>query len=134
MNPRLETEYLGLKLRNPLIVGASPLGDSAEVAQELQERGAGAIVMRSLFEEQIEIERRAGEAFIESHGESFAEATSYFPSVAEYVLGPEDYLRQLERLKKGWRSLLSPPSTGSPWGDGPTMPSAWRNAARMHWS
>jgi len=101
MNPRLETEYLGLKLRNPLIVGASPLGDSAEVAQELQERGAGAIVMRSLFEEQIEIERRAGEAFIESHGESFAEATSYFPSVAEYVLGPEDYLRQLERLKKG---------------------------------
>lgn len=100
MNPRLETEFLGLKLRNPLLVGASPLADSAEVAVELQERGAAAIVMRSLFEEQIDIESRAGEAFIESHGESFAEATSYFPSVAEYVLGPEEYLRQLEDLKR----------------------------------
>lgn len=100
MNPRLETEFLGLKLKNPLVIGAAPLADSADVALELQERGAAAIVMRSLFEEQLAIEARAGEAFIESHGESFAEATSFFPSSAEYVLGPDEYLRELELLKK----------------------------------
>ena len=70
MNPRLETEYLGLRLSNPLIVGASPMGDSADVALELQEKGAGAIVMRSLFEEQIDIERRAGEALEFRRGSS----------------------------------------------------------------
>lgn len=95
----LTTEYLGLKLRNPLIVGASPFCDNTETAHQLEDAGASAIVMRSLFEEQIDAEQRALFLNIETAMESNPESTSFFPAFDEYQLAPDHYLRQLGDLK-----------------------------------
>lgn len=95
----LTTSYLGLTLRNPLVIGASPFCDNAAVARQLEDAGAAAIVMRSLFEEQINAEQRALHHHLESSAESTPEARSYFPNYAEYQLAPDHYLRQIERLK-----------------------------------
>jgi dihydroorotate dehydrogenase (fumarate) len=94
------TEYLGLKLENPLIVGAGPFCDSVDSARQLQDAGAAAVVMRSIFEEQIEVELRALAHAIETPAESTPEATSYFPNFSEYQLAPDQYLHQIEGLKK----------------------------------
>lgn len=99
----LATNYLGLKLANPLVVGASPFCDNLDAACRLEEAGAGAIVMRSLFEEQIDYEQRALSFLLETPAESFAEATSYFPGYSEYQLTPDHYLRQLANLKSTLR-------------------------------
>jgi dihydroorotate dehydrogenase (fumarate) len=96
----LTTEYLGLKLRNPVIVGASPFADNANTTAQLQDAGAAAIVMRSLFEEQIDAEQRALTYHLETPAESYAEATSYFPAYDEYQMAPELYLKQIESLKR----------------------------------
>jgi dihydroorotate dehydrogenase (fumarate) len=96
----LTTKYLGLTLENPLVVGASPFCDNTAVARQLQDAGAAAIVMRSLFEEQIDLEQRALHHHIEATAGSSAEATSYFPGFSEYQLTPDHYLRQIEHLKK----------------------------------
>jgi dihydroorotate dehydrogenase (fumarate) len=93
------TNYLGLKLRNPLIVGASPFCDNLGAAVQLQDAGAAAIVMRSLFEEQIDMEQRALTHHIESSADSYSEAASFFPNYEEYLLTPDHYLRQIEKLK-----------------------------------
>src|SRR5205823_4675108 len=95
----LSTTYLGLPLRNPIVVGASPFCDNLTTAIHLEQAGAAAIVMRSLFEEQINLEQRALVHHTESVAESHSEATSYFPHFEEYQLTPDHYLRQLERLK-----------------------------------
>ena len=96
---KLTTHYLGLKLRNPLIVGASPFSDSVHTACQLQDAGAAAIVMRSLFEEQIDAEQRALTHHVEAAAEGSAEATSYFPAFEEYQLAPDLYLKQIAHLK-----------------------------------
>lgn len=95
----LATTYLGLKIRNPIVVGASPFADNLHSAIQLQDAGAGAITMRSLFEEQIDLEQRALTHHVETTADSHAEATSYFPHYEEYQLTPDHYLRQIERLK-----------------------------------
>ena len=94
----LTTEYLGLKLRNPIVVGAAPFADNSNTVGQLQDAGAGAIVMRSLFEEQIDAEQRALAYHLETPAESYAEATSYFPAYDEYQMAPELYLKQIETL------------------------------------
>jgi dihydroorotate dehydrogenase (fumarate) len=91
----LVTDYLGLRLNSPFIVGASPFCDNAFLARRLQEAGAGAVVMRSLFEEQIEPPPRRATMRIDSP----TEATEEFPEFVDYQLSPEEYLRQLDRLK-----------------------------------
>jgi dihydroorotate dehydrogenase (fumarate) len=96
----LETSYLGLKLSSPFVVGASPFCDDLHVARQLQDAGASALVMRSLFEEQIEAEQRALSHHLAAGAESQAEANSYFPRYAEYQLQPDNYLRQIEGLKR----------------------------------
>jgi dihydroorotate dehydrogenase (fumarate) len=96
---KLATDYLGLKLRNPLVVGASPFGDNLNAAIKLQDAGAAAIVMRSLFEEQIDLEQRALTCLLEMPAESHSEASSYFPFYEEYQLTPDHYLRQIGQLK-----------------------------------
>lgn len=96
---KLNTTYLGLKLRNPLVVGASPFCDNLNQACRLGDAGAAALVMHSLFEEQIDLEQRALVHHLESNGESTPEATSLFPRFEEYQLSPDLYLRQLGRLK-----------------------------------
>lgn len=95
----LSTPYLGLKLKNPLVVGASPFGDNTHVALELQDAGAGAIIMRSLFEEQVDAEQQAVVHHQEVVADSNPEGTSYFPRYEEYQLAPDQYLRQLAQLK-----------------------------------
>ena len=95
----LSTTYLGLKLRTPVVIGASPLCDNVAVAGRLEEAGASAVVMHSLFEEQIEQEQRALFHPLETPAESNPEAQSYFPRYDEYHLTPETYVRKLERLK-----------------------------------
>jgi dihydroorotate dehydrogenase (fumarate) len=95
----LATTYLGLSLPNPFIAGASPLADEVDDARRLEDAGAAALVMRSLFAEQIARERVAAYLHLDRHGESFAEASSYFPSTDAFVMGPDEYLEQVRRLK-----------------------------------
>ncbi len=118
----LSTSYLGLHLSNPFIVGASPFCDHVHVAGQLQDAGAAAIVMRSLFEEQIDAEQRALFRNEEST-DSFSEASSFFPRIEEYQLTPDHYLRQLEHLK----SALTIPVIASLNG---TRPGGWIDYAR----
>jgi dihydroorotate dehydrogenase (fumarate) len=96
----LSTTYLGLKLKNPLMPGASPLVTDLDAVRRLEDAGAAAIVMNSLFEEQIVAEQLAAHQAIDLSANSFAEALSYFPAPQEYRLGPEEYLEQLGRIKK----------------------------------
>ena len=91
----LASSYLGLTLSNPIVVGASPLCDRVSLARRLQEAGAAAIVMRSLFQEQIAPPPRHLAMF----EESTTAATESFPEYADYQFSPEEYLRQLDRLK-----------------------------------
>ena len=95
----LSTRYLGLALPHPLIAGASPLSDDLDTVRRLEDAGASAIVLRSLFEEQITREQVSAFLHSEVHGESFAEALSYFPSPQTFVFGPEEYLEHLGRVK-----------------------------------
>ena len=94
------TTYLGLQLSNPLMTGASPLADDLDMVKRLEDAGAAAVVMRSLFEEQITREQLVAERAIEEHADSFAEALSYFPKPEDYRLGPEQYLEQIQKIKK----------------------------------
>ncbi len=120
---KLATQYLGLKLKNPLVVGASPFGDNTYMALELQDAGAGAIIMRSLFEEQVDAEQRALVHHVESTANSNPEGTSYFPRFEEYQLAPDQYLRQLAQLK----SSLTIPVIASLNG---CRPGGWTSYAR----
>jgi dihydroorotate dehydrogenase (fumarate) len=95
---KLATNYLGLALKSPFIIGASPLGDDLDMARRLEDSGASALVMHSLFEEQLTNDA-AVNALTESFDGSNAEALSYFPESAEYALGPEEYLNHIARLK-----------------------------------
>jgi dihydroorotate dehydrogenase (fumarate) len=96
----LSTTYLGLKLPHPLMPGASPLVDDLDTVKRLEDAGAAAIVMHSLFEEQIAREQVAHFVHTESHGYSFAEALTYFPSPEAFAVGPEEYLDQIRRIKQ----------------------------------
>ena len=106
MKPSLETDYLGLRLPSPFVVGASPLADDPEALFKLEAAGAGAIVMHSLFEEQLTRETLAATELVEAPSEAFAEALSYFPSSSDYALGPEEYLEQIRTLKSQLRIPL----------------------------
>ena len=96
----LSTVYLGIRLPHPCIAGASPLSDSLDAARRLEDAGAAAIVMRSLFEEQIHAEAMATHFATESHAYSYGEALTYLPEPDDFVLGPDAYLEQLRRVKE----------------------------------
>ncbi len=95
----LSTTYLGFKLPHPFMPGASPLVDDLDTVRRLEDAGAAAITMHSLFEEQITGEELALNRSLELPAESFAEATSYLPEPPDFTLGPEEYLEQLRRIK-----------------------------------
>jgi len=95
----LSTDYLGLRLRNPLVIGASPCCDDLDFCKRLQDAGAAALVMHSLFEEQIEFEENARFQLIDGIGDSNPEAQNYFPHYEDYSLTPDLYVRQLGLLK-----------------------------------
>ncbi|HEX7247223.1 MAG TPA: dihydroorotate dehydrogenase-like protein [Actinomycetota bacterium] len=96
MSPDLRTTYLGLELANPLVPSASPLGQRTETLRALQDAGAAAVVLPSLFEEQIEHDEIQFTSAFESGAESYAEALTYLPELADYTTGTDAYLRHLE--------------------------------------
>jgi len=95
----LSTTYLGLRLANPLMPGASPMADQLDCVKRLEDAGAAAIVLRSLFEEQITQEQEGMIHHMQIHDEAFAEALSYFPKPDEFAFGPAQYLEQLRKVK-----------------------------------
>ena len=120
----LSTTYLGLRLSSPLLVGASPLCDDLDTVRRLEDAGAAAIVMHSVFEEQITRERNRTADDLDAHVDAFAEATSFLPRPAEFKLAPDEYLEQIRRI----REAVSMPVIGSLNG---VTPTGWLDYARM---
>jgi len=96
----LSTTYMGLKLKNPLVPSASPLTAEVDSIARLAEHGAAAVVLHSLFEEQIRHEAAELEHLTTQGTESFAESLTYFPRMEEYRHGPEEYLELIEKAKR----------------------------------
>ncbi len=96
----LSTNYLGLKLRTPLVASASPLSQELDGIRHLEDAGASAVVLYSLFEEQLRQESSELEHHLAAGTDSFAEASSFFPQPAEFHLGPEGYLNHIRNAKK----------------------------------
>jgi dihydroorotate dehydrogenase (fumarate) len=95
----VSTRYLGLQLTNPFIVGASPLVDQLDTARRLEDAGSAAIVMHSLFEEQITAAEEGRIHHLDPFNKEFSAVLSYFPAPEKYALGPNEYLEQLRRIK-----------------------------------
>src|SRR4030042_1888155 len=96
----LTTTYLGLKLKNPLVASPSPLSEKVENIKRMEEAGASAVVMYSLFEEQIIHESLELDHFLTQGTNTFAEALSYFPNTGKYSLAPDHYIEHLHRVKE----------------------------------
>ena len=95
----LTTTYLGLELANPIVSGSSPLGASLDTIRHLEDAGAAAVVLPSLFEEEI-MAAATAQMEMESAGAGFAEASSYLPNPDGYHVGPERYLEHLRAAKE----------------------------------
>ena len=96
----ITTNYLGLTLKSPLVASASPLSESLDNLKRIEDAGAGAVVLFSLFEEQIRNEREMMNHFMTLGTESHSEAVSYFPEPDEYHTGPQQYLQLIRRAKE----------------------------------
>lgn len=96
----LSATYLGIELPHPFMAGAGPMCDSDDGMRALEDGGAAALVLRSLFQEQIDREALATYHATEGHAESYAEATSYFADPEEFVIGPNEYLERIRRAKE----------------------------------
>ena len=112
----LSTTYLGLKLRTPLVPSASPLSEDIDDIKKMEDAGASAVVLYSLFEEQLRQDRAELNQSMEQGTESFAEALTYFPEPESFHLGPEEYLKHIADAKKAVRipviASLNGSSTG----------------------
>jgi len=95
----LSTTYLGLKLRSPLVAAASPLSEEIDSIKQMEEAGAAAVVLYSLFEEQLRQDRLELARHLEHGTESFPEALTYFPEPGEFRLGPDEYLEHISKAK-----------------------------------
>src|SRR5215813_741912 len=120
----LTTTYLGLQLKNPLVASASPLMKRIDYVRRLEDAGASAVVMYSLFEEQITHESHELDHYLSRGTHSYAEALSYFPDLDTYNLEPERYLDHLYRAKQ----MLEIPVIGSLNG---ISPGGWTNYAQQ---
>jgi len=96
----ITTTYLGLPLGSPLVASASPLCESVDNIRRLEDAGVGAVVLPSLFEEQLELESRAVDTDLSRGTESFPESLNFFPELNTYNLGPDGYLDLIRRAKK----------------------------------
>ncbi len=105
----LTTNYLNLKLKNPVVPSASPLCKELANIKKMEDAGAGAVVIHSLFEEQINQEAEELDQFLTAGTNSFSEALSYFPVVGEFSLGAEEYLEHIRKVKE----TISIPVIGS---------------------
>lgn len=99
----LTTNYLGFTLKNPLVASASPLSKKVDTVKKLEDAGVSAVVMYSLFEEQINNESRTLNHFLSFGTDSFQEADSFFPEMDHYNVGPGKYLDHISNLKKAVR-------------------------------
>ena len=99
----LSTTYLGLKLRNPIVASSSPLMQHVDNVKRMEDAGVAAVVLHSLFEEQIVRESFDLDHYLDYGSESFAEAVSYFPDLQTYNKGPEGYLEHLRKVKQAVR-------------------------------
>ena len=123
MTPDLTTGYLGTKLRNPFVVSASPLGRDLDRLLLLEAAGAAAVVMPSLFEEQIEHEEFLVHTDMERGTESFPEALSYLPEMTAYNTGPDRYLALIARARDALRVPVIASLNGA-------SPGGWTSYAR----
>jgi dihydroorotate dehydrogenase (fumarate) len=96
----LTTNYLGLVLRNPIVASSSPLSHSLDSIRRLEDAGASAVVMYSLFEEQITFDSFYVDHYLRNGTNSYAESLSYFPEMEEYNVWPDEYLNLIRRAKE----------------------------------
>ena len=120
----LSTTYLGFRLPHPLVAGASPLSGDFDTVRRLEDAGAAAVILPSLFEEQITAEAEGVVHHMRVHEESHAEALSYFPLADEYAMGPDRYLEHVRRVS----AAVEVPVIGSLNG---TSPEGWLDYARL---
>lgn len=120
----LAVSYLGLRLPHPLIAGASHLCWDMDAVRRLEDSGAAAIVMQSLFEEQITREQFGTIMDMELHADSFAEAISYFPTAAEMKTGPDNYLDAIRKIKTAVKIPVVASLNG-------TTPKGWLDYAKQ---
>ncbi len=97
--PDLSTTYLGLKLKNPIVPSSSPLMQKVAVIKQMEDAGAAAVVLHSLFEEQIILESEMLDHALEQGTNTYAESLTYFPDLGNYNLGPEGYLNHIAKVK-----------------------------------
>ena len=119
----LTSRYMGLSLRNPLLVGSSPLTENLDAVKQFEDCGAGAVVLPSLYEEEITREQLSDFFSSEMYGDSFPEASSYQPD-ADSAPGPDEYLEHLRRVKQ----TVSIPVIASLNG---STPGGWISLARL---
>jgi len=109
----LTTNYLGLKLRTPLVVSASPLSEEIDNIKRMADAGASAVVLYSIFEEQLRQDRLELNRNLENGTNSFAEALTYFPEPKEFRLGPEEYLKHIAAAKQATKIPIIASLNGS---------------------
>jgi dihydroorotate dehydrogenase (fumarate) len=115
---------MGLALKSPLVVSASPLADTLDNVKKIEDAGGAAIVLHSLFEEQLRQESLELDARLTQGTESFAEALSYFPEPSEFRLGPEDYLEHVAKAKAAVKIPIIASLNGS-------TPGGWTQYAKQ---
>ncbi|MBI1282525.1 MAG: dihydroorotate dehydrogenase-like protein [Anaerolineaceae bacterium] len=96
----LSTSYMGLQLKNPVVPSSSPLSREIDTVKRMEDAGASAVVLWSLFEEQLQFEAKELNHFLEMGTESFGEALSYFPEADDFNIGPDGYLEHIQKLKQ----------------------------------
>ena len=119
----LATSYMGLSLKSPLIVGSSPLTEDLDTVRQLEDAGAAALILPSLYEEEITCEQMSDFFSTETYGDSFPEASSYIPE-PESAPGPDEYLEHLRRVKQAVGVPVMASLNGS-------TPGGWMNYARL---
>src|ERR1041384_7434273 len=120
----LATTYLGMTLRSPLVPSASPLSEEIDNIKRMEDAGAGAVVLYSLFEEQLTSSQHELYDHLTFGTESFAEALTYFPDLPHFHVGPESYLEHISRAKKAVDIPIIASLNGS-------TPSGWTGFARQ---
>lgn len=120
----LSTTYMGLKLHSPIVVSPSPLSIELGNVRRMEESGAGAIVLYSLFEEQLRMESLEVSHHLSAGTESFAESLSYLPELSEFRVGPDGYLEHIRRCKAAVQVPIIASLNG-------TTPGGWLDYARL---
>ncbi len=124
MSADLHSRYLGLQLRTPIVAAASPLTGSIDSLKRLQDAGVGAVVLPSLFEEQIEHEEMAAHNMMLAGAELSPEARGFFPEMQTYKSGPENYLKSIGAAKKALSVPVIPSLNGH-------TPGGWTRIAKQ---